>query len=160
MKFCYTQISVLFSRHCSCGRWEQMQRPTAGPCAEWETSEYSVLKGMAPSSLHAPTPTPTPTGLSWGQGILQWRRRKVFKSWRGWRVPRKQSLLNTTGYTHIWLTKTGSMHRSCMGLSLMESQHWEEEIDTSPIPGFQLHFLHQSFNGCVTILKDRPHTQQ
>lgn len=162
MTFCYTYRSVscsaIIREASSCSRWEQIQRSTTGLCSEserpWNTqSKWIVSIKFFPSVF-----------------MELWKSRgKDCKSQWGWKTPRRQSLLDTTGLMHIWTHRVceriPSMHKSKSdGLSALR-----RDKDPNPHPSpeavsnWQL-FKKENFvfsNGVLLgiqiTLKGRPH---
>lgn len=107
--FCYTYRSVSYSaiirETYSCSRWEQIQRSTTALCSEserpWNThSKWIVSVKFFPIVF-----------------MELWKsREKDFKSYWGWKTPRRRRLLNTTRLMYIWTHRVyesiPSMHKS------------------------------------------------
>lgn len=65
-----------------------------------------------------------------------WKRgQKNSKIQRGWIIPRKQLLPDTTGLVHIGTHgDSDRMHKTCASSNQTKSQHGEGDVDTKSAP--------------------------
>lgn len=105
-------LSAAIREDSSCSIWDQIQRHTAGQCAEGATLKYSVLNGCF---CQIPS-----TGL---RGLCRRGAKDSKSQWRQ-KTQRRWGLQDTTGLTHREPPETGSVHRACWLQDLTSVAHW------------------------------------
>lgn len=103
----YSLIRVFISHHCRSFLLKSMETNTEAHnwtmYMGWEILKYPVINWRIDKNPFLVA-----------QGNLWKRRRKDCKSWWGWKTPKKQCLLDTTGLAHMWtLRDCGCLCRAC-----------------------------------------------
>lgn len=112
-------LSVIISKASYCSRWELTQKPTIGQCAE--SGKLCVIVLI---NTHHP-------GI---RELCRWSAEKNYKKQRGWMIPRKVCLINTS-MTRIWNYRDWySLNKDLQSSIQMESPYWERKQTQISIP--------------------------